>query len=210
MRMTERRNGTVLLKIIGRFHPPRTRLLHLVLGAVDLAEMESAPVISMPGAPHIGEPLCLSNESAAHGFSDRAPRYDVARAALTVVKRPERPKFGTWFNRSRRVLLTLAAVWVVAIFDLGYTLAESGTPDFIEANPLAAKLLAGPTHVIVAYKFSLLGLGTVILLALRRHAVAELGCWFLFVLKLYVALHWYSYFDCVLHGYVHPLLRVLG
>jgi hypothetical protein len=210
MRMTERWNGTAPLRIIGRFHPPRARLLHWVLVAADLAEVESAPVISTPAVPRIGEPLRLSNEGAVHGFSDRAPCYDVARAARTVIKPPARPKFGTWFNRSRRVLLTLAAVWVVAIFDLGYTLAESGTPDFIEANPLAAKLLSGPTHVIVAYKFSLLGLGTVILLALRRHAVAELGCWFLFVLKLYVALRWYSYFDCVLHGYMNPLLRMLG
>ena len=181
-----------------------------MLVAVDLAEMESAPVISPPGLPHIGEPLRLANESAAHGLTDCAPHYDVARVTLTVLNRPQRPKFGTWFNRSRRVLLTLAAVWVVAIFDLGYTLAESGTGDFVEANPLAAKLLAGPTHVIVVYKFGLLGLGTAILLALRRHAVAELGCWFLFVLKLYVALRWYSYFDCVLHGYVNPLLRALG
>jgi hypothetical protein len=164
--------------------------------------MESAPAISTPGVPVIGEPPRLSTE--------RAPCYDVARAALTALNRPPRPKFGMWFNRSRRVLLTLAAVWVVAIFDLGYTLAETGTGDFIEANPLAAKLLAMPTNVIIAYKFGLLGLGTAILMALRRHAVAELGCWFLFVLKLYVALRWYSYFDCVLHGYVNPLLRTLG
>ena len=108
------------------------------------------------------------------------------------------------------MLLTLAAVWVVAVFDLGYTLAESGTQDFEEMNPVAARLLAQPTRVIMAYKFGLLSVSTAILLALRRHATAELACWFLFVLKLYVALRWYSYFDCVLHGYVNPLLRVLG
>lgn len=181
-----------------------------MLIAVDLAGMESAPVISTPRAPKVGDPRRLPVEIVARGCPDRAPCYDVARAALAIIKPPERPKFGTWFNRSRRVLLTLAAVWVVAIFDLGYTLAESGTPDFVEANPLAAKLLAMPTNVIVAYKFGLLGLGTAILLALRRHAVAELGCWFLFVLKLYLALRWYSYFDCILHGYVNPLVRVLG
>lgn len=152
-------------------------------------------------------PICRPNSSPIDALSQRVPCYDVARTALTAIKRPARPTFGTWFNRSRRVLLTLAAVWVVAIFDLGYTLAESGSGDFVEANPFAARLLAQPTHVIVAYKFGLLGLGTTILLALRRHAVAELGCWFLFVLKVYVALRWYSYFDCVLHGYVNPLLR---
>lgn len=148
--------------------------------------------------------------------------WGAARAALAALKRPvafpdapppvcqaadlDTPKFGAWFNRSRRVLLTLAAVWVIAVFDLGYTLAETGTQDFFELNPLAARLLGGSIHSIIAYKFGLLGFGTLILLAVRRHAIAELACWFLFVSKLYVAIRWYSYFDCLLHDYVNPLV----
>jgi len=111
---------------------------------------------------------------------------------------PARPRFGAWFNRPRRILLLLAAVWVVAVFDLGYTLAESGTADFVEMNPLAAKLLGGPQHFLMAYKFGLLSIGTGILLALRRHAAAEVGCWLLFGFKLYLGIRWYLYFDCLL------------
>lgn len=108
--------------------------------------------------------------------------------------------FGTWLNRPRRVLLTLGAVWAISVFDLGFTLAEWGTSGFVELNPIAAGLLSGPPHAVAAFKFGLLGVGTLILLALRRYAVAELGCWFLLAVKVYVAVRWYAYFACLLQG----------
>lgn len=148
--------------------------------------------------------------------------YAPAHAALSALRQaaaaPESPvhrasmhrRFGRWLNRPRRVLLTLAAVWVVAVFDLGYTLAEWGTVDFVEMNPVAAKVLSQSVRMVFVFKFGLLGAGTLILLLLRRHAVAELGCWFLFATMLYVAVRWYSYFDCLLHDYVNPLIREMG
>ncbi len=176
----------------GQDHPERTAPPDLLDAATCLHAARTALAtlerpVTFPGGP-----------IAAH-----AP-------AATNPARSGKPRFGVWFNRSRRVLLTLAAVWVISIFDLGYTLAESGTEDFYEANPLAAKLLGGPEQFVVVYKFGLLGLGTLILLALRRYAVAELACWFLFVSKLYVAVRWYGYFDCVLEGYVNPVLDLSG
>lgn len=111
-----------------------------------------------------------------------------------------------WLNRSRRVLLTLAIVWVISIFDLGFTLAEWGTPDFVESNPLAVSLLKGPSWAVGAFKFGLLTVGTAILLLLRRHSVAELACWFLLATKLYVAVRWFAYFDCLVRDHVNPLL----
>ncbi len=118
-----------------------------------------------------------------------------------------RRSFGVWLNRSRRVLLTLALVWVVAIFDLGFTLLEWGGQQFTELNPVAASVLGGPTQLVMAYKFGLLGLSTTILLALRRHAVAELACWFLLTLKVYVAARWYVYYVCVLHDKLNPFIK---
>jgi hypothetical protein len=112
-----------------------------------------------------------------------------------------------WLNRPRRMLLALAAVWVIAVFDLGFTLFERDSPEFVELNPVAAHVLSGPTHGVMAYKFGLLGLGTLILLPLRRHAVAELACWFLFVAQVYLAVRWYAYYDCVLHSHINPLIR---
>lgn len=119
-------------------------------------------------------------------------------------------RFGAWLNRSRRILLALAIVWVISIFDLGYTLAEKGTGQFVELNPLAEKLLNGPDHTVVFFKFALLGLSTVIILALRRYRITELACWLMVVAKVYLAVRWFTYFDCVLHGYTSPLIQAPG
>ena len=110
---------------------------------------------------------------------------------------PARLRFGSWLNRERRVLLTLAAVWVVGVFDYVFTLLEASTGYFVELNPVAARLLGGPDHVIAAFKFGMLGLGTVILLSLRRHLFAEMACWFLFAAKLFLAIRWRAYYYLV-------------
>jgi hypothetical protein len=164
------------------------------------------PPDRMGGAASL-DPACVVLKPSV-----RCPRGSTSARSPDPIyhARADELRFGVWLNRSRRVLLTLAAVWVISIFDLGYTLSESGTEDFCEANPLAAKLLGGPEQFVVVYKFGLLGVGTLILLMLRRYAVAELACWFLFVFKLYVAVRWYGYFDCVLNGYVNPVLDASG
>lgn len=108
------------------------------------------------------------------------------------------------------MLLALTVVWVISIFDLGFTLAESGTKDFVELNPLAARLLSGPGNAVIVFKFTLLGISTIILLPLRRYRVTELACWLLVVAKLYLAVRWFTYFDCLVHGYVSTLVQAPG
>lgn len=159
-------------------------------------------------------PPCSTDSPRGNG---RAPDalgapFDLAHLGFHIVPAPVAapaplcdlrgapPRFGDWLNRPRRILLTLASVWVISVFDLGYTLADQGTSEFVELNPIAAVLLNGPTHVITAFKFGLLGLSTAILLALRRHTIAELACWFLLAAKLYVAIRWLLYFDCLVKG----------
>ena len=41
----------------------------------------------------------------------------------------------------------------------------------------------------------LLGLSTIILTCLRRHAIAELACWLLLASSLYVGVRWYVYYQ---------------
>ncbi len=113
-----------------------------------------------------------------------------------------------WLSRPRRVLLVLAAVWVINVFDLGYTLAESLYSGFIEMNPLAAKLVAGPPAVLVSYKTALLTVSSTILLIHRRHRVAELGCWFLLGVYLYVAVCWWLYYEHRLASFDDPAINV--
>ncbi len=116
---------------------------------------------------------------------------------------------GSWLNRSRRVLLALTAIWVVAVFDLGFTLSESATPEFVELNPVAAPLLSGPNHHVMFFKFGLLGGASIILLSLRRHLVAELGTWFLMATMIYVGVRWYLYYDGLLTGNVNPFIEIV-
>jgi hypothetical protein len=100
-----------------------------------------------------------------------------------------------WLSRPRRVLLVLAAVWVINVFDLGYTLLESLHGDFVERNPVAARLMGTSPAVLVSYKTALLMISSAILLIFRRHRVAELGCWFLLTTYLYVAICWVVYYE---------------
>jgi hypothetical protein len=133
-----------------------------------------------------------------------------ARIAAVSVPRPAArraiPWFGAWLNRPRRVLLTLAAVWIIGVFDFVFTLLEFGTHGFVELNPLAARLLAGPDYVVAVFKFGLLGFGTVILLALRRRAITELACWLLLGTKVYVAIRWYMYYVFLMDSSSNPFI----
>jgi hypothetical protein len=134
-----------------------------------------------------------------------ADAYIRARNQLITAGTPHR--FGGWLSRPRRVLLALTAVWVVAVFDFGFTLYEWGSADFIELNPVAAQILSGPPYAITIYKFGLLGIGTAILLLLRRHSVAELASWFLVAMKVYLAARWLDYYDVLLGQSGDPLAR---
>ncbi len=103
-----------------------------------------------------------------------------------------------WLTRPRRILLLLGAVWVLNVFDLGYTLLEATRGTFVEMNPVAAPMLAAPTFVLVIYKAALVTASSAILLLLRRHRVAEVGCWFLLGVYLYVAARWILYYEDLL------------
>ena len=113
--------------------------------------------------------------------------------ARTVDPLRRRPVFG-WLVRPRRVLLVLAAMWVLNLFDLGFTLIEAGRSHFHELNPVAARFLTQPSYVLAAYKAILVGLGSTILLALARHRIAEVTAWFLLGVYIAVAVRWSIYY----------------
>lgn len=147
--------------------------------------------------------------------------------ATTVLPVPDAPPPGTaaaliapaagaspapfrWLTRSRRVLLLLAAVWVLNIFDLGFTLVETTHGHFTELNPIAAHILDGPEYVLICFKLGLLTFGSVILLTLRTLRLAELGCWMLLATYIYVAVRWYAYYHCLLDGGRNSFVEVLA
>lgn len=118
-----------------------------------------------------------------------------------------RNRRGYRLTRSRRVLFVLAAVWVLNMFDLGFTMIAHAHGHFTELNPIAAGMLSGPWYHVAAFKFVSLGAGTIILLMLARHKVAELGSWLLLATYVFVAARWYHYFDGMLDDPLLALLR---
>ncbi len=109
--------------------------------------------------------------------------------------------------RPRRMLISMLGVWLMSAFDLLFTLIENGSSHFYELNPIAAVLLQGPPIIVTVYKFSLLAVGTLILLRLRDHSVAELGCWFLLATTTYVAIRWYCYYEFTTIETLNPVLE---
>jgi hypothetical protein len=184
---------------------------------VDNSQLISDPVQTPAPAqePPLQEVSPPHLDSAPPRMDEPPRRVQQAVAAISgasetpvTAVRSSPPLVGAWLNRPRRILLTLSVIWIVAIFDLGFTLSEFGTSHFVEMNPLASSLLGGSANGIIAYKFGLLSFGTFILLCLRRHAVAEMACWFLLATKFYLAVRWFCYFDCLISGYSNPLIEV--
>ncbi len=114
-----------------------------------------------------------------------------------------------WLNRPRRVLLVLAAMWVLNLFDLGFTMIEAGRSHFHELNPVAARFLAKPSYVLAAYKAVLVGLGSAILLGLARRRIAELTAWLLLGVYILVAIRWSLYYKNLSHAPPDPTVQLI-
>lgn len=113
-----------------------------------------------------------------------------------------------WLTRPRRILLILSSVWVINLFDLSYTLGESLHISFRELNPLAAFLIGKNPDLLIGYKLGLLSVSSAILLTFRRQRISELGCWFLFIVYLYVALRWCVYFEHRFALFADPAVNI--
>lgn len=118
------------------------------------------------------------------------------------------PRGFRWLIRPRRVLLLLAAIWVLNVFDLGYTLLESTRHQFVEMNPVAARLIDAPPSALVTYKATLVVIGSVLLLIFSWHSTAEWACWFLLATYLYVGIRWTLYYSDLHHELVGPMMGI--
>jgi len=98
-----------------------------------------------------------------------------------------------WSARSRRIVLLLAAIWMINLFDLTFTVLAHNTGNFVEANPIARALLDN-RPALLAFKLGAMVIATGILVCLRRHWLAELGCWFLCGAFATLAFMWLVYY----------------
>jgi hypothetical protein len=101
----------------------------------------------------------------------------------------------TWRPRNRtvRIVLLLAFLWMVGLADLRLTLLAAQLGDFAEGNPLAAPFMHRP-DVLVVFKVTALFLASAIFIVLRRHRFAEAACWVMCVVYAGLALLWRLYF----------------
>ena len=97
-------------------------------------------------------------------------------------------------RRTWRVAQLIAALWVLSLADLFFTLWAHHFTPFNELNPIARALLESQSFAgLVVMKLGLTGVGAGIFWYLRRYARAEVALWALVGVYVLLALRWSNY-----------------
>ena len=98
-------------------------------------------------------------------------------------------------DRSRRVVLLIVGIVVLSIGDLGVTLLHLKSSGMMEANPVAAWIIAhtGSGVLLTAYKALTVAICAGLLFCLRRHVEGEIGAWCAVLILAAVSFQWYQY-----------------
>ncbi len=98
-------------------------------------------------------------------------------------------------DRSRRVVRLIVGIVVLSIGDLGVTLLHLKSHGMIEANPVAAWIIAhtGSGVLLTVYKALTVAICAGLLFHLRRHAEGEIGAWCALLILAAVSFQWYQY-----------------
>jgi len=96
-------------------------------------------------------------------------------------------------GRTRRIVLALAFIWIVTIFDLLFTILAHRIGNFQELNPIARGLL-DVTEALIVYKLALVGVASIIFYVFRRHRLTELACWACCVVFTGLVFLWMAYY----------------
>lgn len=119
----------------------------------------------------------------------------LSRASATA--QPPATVLAPWFapDRSRRVLVLLLGVVVLSLADLAATLTHLRTIGMIEANPIAAWLIATTRSpwALVVFKCGSVAVCVSLLYHLRRSRSAEVASWCAIGILVYMSLSWRSY-----------------
>lgn len=98
-------------------------------------------------------------------------------------------------SRPGRVMALLPAIWALNLLDLFFTLLGITTRNFVEMNPLAARM--GPAGIVI-FKLAMLALTTAIFVTLRQRRTVELGCYVLLGVYGILACIWLTMFPFLL------------
>jgi hypothetical protein len=91
----------------------------------------------------------------------------------------------------------VVALVVLNLADLAFTSLLVPTRSFVELNPLADSLL-GSLPALILVKIALVAGGTLLLLTLWRHKIAQLASWGTAVTYVFAAMWWVMYFHAAM------------
>ncbi len=93
-------------------------------------------------------------------------------------------------RRARRVMILLAGVWVLNLFDLSLTMRAQADGMLYEGNPLARALLTLGAGPLIAAKLLLVAGATLVLFNFRRLRCAEVAACIALLVYVGVAVQW--------------------
>ncbi|MEE8458784.1 MAG: DUF5658 family protein [Phycisphaerales bacterium] len=98
-------------------------------------------------------------------------------------------------DRSRRVVLLIVGIVVLSLADLSVTLLHLTSRGMMEANPVAAWIIAhtGSGVFLTLYKAITVAICVGLLFHLRRHVEGEIGAWCAILIMAAVSFQWYQY-----------------
>ncbi len=100
-------------------------------------------------------------------------------------------------DRPFRMVVLLAVVFVLNMFDLAFTQTQLIRGNFAEANVFATAAVDHGPAGIAAYKVLLFGAGAVILYRCRRHWQSEAGAWVLLTCYSALMVRWMIYLSII-------------
>ncbi|HEY3244371.1 MAG TPA: DUF5658 family protein [Phycisphaerae bacterium] len=102
-----------------------------------------------------------------------------------------------WFAsaRSHRVMCAVAGLCLISGFDLALTILAHAQGLLQEINPIAARILPHGPAALLAYKLSLLMVGSAILIRYRRLVICELAAFSLLAVYVLLAFQWKLCYD---------------
>ena len=137
----------------------------------------------MTEASHVSGREVLSQQTSRPWWSGAVAALRAARTDATA-------------SRTRRIVLALAFIWIVTIFDLLFTVLAQRIGNFQELNPIARELL-NFTEGLIVYKFALVGIASIIFYVFRRHRLTEAACWACCGVFTGLAFLWMAYYTAV-------------
>ncbi len=102
-------------------------------------------------------------------------------------------------SRECRVVCLLIAVMLMSLVDLHHTLLYLQTVGMGEANPVARWIMSHDSPLLlIGFKLATVVTASLILLALRRRAAAEVAAWLCAGVLVWLTVRWELYTDTML------------